>query len=69
FKQAQIAEQLGSTDIAIEQYKKAIDIEDEYRDQFRQIYPERDDIVSRLGNEKYLFAIKRLKELSEKPDL
>jgi len=69
FKLAQIAEQLGSTDIAIEQYKKAIEIEDEYRDQFRRIYPERDDIVSRLGNNKYLFAIKRLKELSEKSDL
>ena len=69
FKQAQIAEQLGKIDIAIERYKKTIEIEDEYRDQFRQIYPERDDVVSRLGNEKYLFAIKRLKELSEKSDL
>ncbi|MFB0524640.1 MAG: O-antigen ligase family protein, partial [Phycisphaerae bacterium] len=66
FKLAKIAEQLGKTNIAIEQYRKAIKIEDSYRRQFQIMYPERKEIVSRLGEEKYQFAIKRVKELSEK---
>ncbi|HUT45707.1 MAG TPA: O-antigen ligase family protein, partial [Sedimentisphaerales bacterium] len=68
FKQAQIADQMGKAEIAIEQYKKAIEIEDEYRDQFRQIYPERKDIVSRIGKKRYLYAKKRVEELSKKSD-
>ena len=64
FKLAQIADQLGNSDIAIEQYKKLIEIEDSYRRQFKMIYPEKKEIVSRLGEEKYQFAIKRVKELS-----
>jgi len=66
FKLAKIAEQLDKTDVAIEQYRKAIEIEDKYRRQFQVMYPERKEIVSRLGEEKYQFAIKRVKELSEK---
>jgi tetratricopeptide (TPR) repeat protein len=65
FKLAQIADQLGNTDVAIKQYKKVIEIEDSYRRQFQMIYPERKEIVSRLGEEKYQFAIKRVKELCE----
>jgi lipopolysaccharide biosynthesis regulator YciM len=68
-KLAQIAEQLGKTNIAIEQYNEAVDIENKYRDQFRQMYPGRKKIVSRLGEEKYQFAIERVKELSEKFDI
>jgi tetratricopeptide (TPR) repeat protein len=68
FKLAQIAEQLGRTSIAIKQYDEAIDIENKYRDQFRQMYPEIKKIVSRLGEEKYQFAIKRIKELSGRFD-
>jgi len=60
---ARIAEQLGKVDIAIEQYRKAIDIEDSFRHQFRLMYPGR-QIFSRLGEEKYQFAIERLKKLS-----
>jgi len=66
FKLAQIAEQLGETNTAIEQYSKAIEIEDSFRQQFKMMYPERKEIVSRLGEEKYQFAIKKVKELSEK---
>ena len=66
FKQAQIADQMGNAEIAIEQYTKAIDIEDEYRDQFRQIYPEREDIVSRLDKNRYYYAKERVEELSKK---
>jgi len=58
---AKIAELLDKTDVAIKQYEEAIDIEDKYRDQFKQMYPERDKIVSRLGEEKYQFAKQRLK--------
>ena len=66
FKQAQIADQMGNADIAIEQYRKAIAIEDEYRAQFRQMYPEREDIVSRLDKNRYDYAKKRVEELSKK---
>jgi tetratricopeptide (TPR) repeat protein len=65
FKLAQIAEQLGETKTAIEQYNKAIDIEDSFRRQFQMMYPERKEIVSRLGEENYQFAIKKVKELSK----
>jgi len=66
FKQAQIADQMGNAEIAIEQYRKAIAIEDEYRAQFRQMYPEREDIVSRLDKNRYDYAKKRVEELSKK---
>jgi tetratricopeptide (TPR) repeat protein len=65
-KLAKIAEELGRNDIAIEQYKKTIEIEDEYRRQFREIYPERKEIVSRLGEENYKFAKERLQFLTGK---
>ena len=68
FKQAQIVDQMGNAEIAIEQYTKAIKIEDEYRDQFRQMYPERQDVVSRIDNNMYLYAKERVEELSRKPD-
>jgi O-antigen ligase len=68
FKLAQIAERLGKTELAIEQYQKAIEIEDQYRAQFKLMYPERKEVVSRLGEDKYQLAIKRVKELSEKSD-
>jgi len=61
---AKIAELLSKTDIATRQYEKAIDIEDKYRSQFQEMYPERGEIVSRLGEEKYQFAKQRLKFLT-----
>ncbi len=60
---AKIAELLGKTDVAIKQYEEAIGIEDKYRDQFQEMYPERQKIVSRLGEEKYQYAKQRLKFL------
>ena len=68
FKQAQIADHMGNAEIAIEQYKKAIEIEDEYRDQFRQMYPEREDVVSRLDKNRYYYSKERVEELSKKSD-
>jgi len=63
---AEIAEQLGKTDLAIEYYKKAVDIENGFRAQFRMMYPNR-QVFSRLGEEKYGLAKKRIETLSQKP--
>jgi O-antigen ligase len=68
FKQAQIADLTGKTEIAVEQYKKAIEIENEYREQFKQLYPEREEVVSRLDHNMYLYSKERVKELSGKSD-
>jgi len=65
FELAKIAEQLGKTDVAILRYEKTIDIEDQYREQFKQMYPERKEIVSRLGEDKYQFAAERIKALKK----
>ena len=67
FKLAEIAEKLGKNDVAIEEYGKAREIEEKYRAQFRLIYPEREEIVSRLGEEKYESAKQRIELLSEQP--
>jgi O-antigen ligase/tetratricopeptide (TPR) repeat protein len=67
FDLARIAEQLGKSDIAVEEYKRSIEIEDEYRVQFRQMYPERKDIVSRIGEDKYQFAKEKVTLLSIQP--
>jgi hypothetical protein len=67
FKLAQIADRSSKTDIALEHYARAIKIEDAYRDQFRQIYPEREKVVSRLGEEKYSEAQQQLELLREQP--
>jgi len=64
---AKISDLLGKTDIAISQYEKAIEIEDEYRAQFREMYPKREEIVSRLGDKKYQFAKQRLTYLTSQP--
>lgn len=69
FKLAQIAEQLDKNDVALRNYVKAIEIEDSYRRQSQQVYPERKKVVSRIGQEKYDYAIERIKRLSEKPNI
>jgi tetratricopeptide (TPR) repeat protein len=66
FELAKIAQQLGRTDTAIEQYKAAVDIEDSFRAQFRKMYPKR-QIFSRLGEEKYQLAKQKIKHLSGQP--
>jgi hypothetical protein len=58
---AKIAEQLGKIDIAVKEYKKAIEIEDSYRLQFQEMYPEREEVVSRIDEDQYMFAKQRLK--------
>jgi tetratricopeptide (TPR) repeat protein len=59
---AQIAEELGNTDVALEQYTKAVEIEDAYRAQFKTMYPDR-ELFSRLGHEKYDQAKKHITEI------
>ena len=65
FELAKIAEQLGKTDLAYQEYNEAIGIEDSYRTQFKMMYPKREKIVSRLGEDKYQFATERIKELKK----
>jgi tetratricopeptide (TPR) repeat protein len=60
---AKIAEQLAKTELAVKHYKEAIDIEDKYRRQFQEMYPE-EELISRLGQDKYKFAKERIKSLS-----
>ena len=49
---AQLAETLARNDVATEQYTKAVQIEDAYREQFKIMYPGK-EIFSRLGEQKY----------------
>ena len=65
FELAQTAEQLGRTGLALCHYVKAVEIEGSYREQFRQMYPDREKIVSRLGDKEYQHAQKRIEELSK----
>lgn len=61
---AQTAERLGDDDAARRYYRQAIEIEDAFRRQFRQMYPERTEVVSRLGQADYDLARRRMEELS-----
>ncbi len=61
---AEAAEAVGKIDIALSNYKKAVEIEDAFRAQFRTMYPDR-DIFSRLGKEKYDYAKQRITALQE----
>jgi tetratricopeptide (TPR) repeat protein len=61
FKRGRIADRLDLKETAAESYRKAIDAEDAYREQFRIMYPGR-EMFSRLGEANYRFAKQRLKE-------
>jgi len=62
---AQTAEQLGKAGLALCHYTKAVEIEESYRQQFRQMYPDREKVVSRLGDKEYEHAKRRIEELSK----
>jgi tetratricopeptide (TPR) repeat protein len=64
FELAQAADGLGQTAEALQDYGKAVEIEDAYRRQFRRMYPDRERVVSRLGEAEYQLAHKRIRELS-----
>lgn len=61
---ARVAERIGNDDAALEHYRKAIEIEDAFRRQFRQMYPDRTPVVSRLGQENYALAKRSSEELA-----
>jgi hypothetical protein len=65
-KLAQIAENLGRTDLALKNYKIAVQIEDGFRKQFKLMYPGR-KVLSRIDEDKYFFASQRINELEQKP--
>jgi tetratricopeptide (TPR) repeat protein len=57
-----IADELGKKAEALEEYRKAVAIEDSYRELFVRIYAGR-KLYSRLGEEKYQYARSRIVEL------
>ena len=56
------------TEKALHAYQKAVEIEDRYRIQFKKMYPN-NEIVSRLGEDKYQLAKKRISELISENDI
>ena len=60
---ATIADQRGKSSIAIEHYKRAVQIEQSYQKQFEQMYPNK-QTFSRLGWDKYRFVKRRYRELT-----
>ncbi len=64
---AKIAEDLLRPADAVRHYQLAVDIEDEYRKQFKKMYPER-KLVSRLGNGNYKYAKSRIENLKDSSD-
>jgi len=64
YRLAEADEKFGDEEAAVAHYARAIEIEDNYRRQFRRMYPERETVVSRLGQEQYDRAKLRLNKLS-----
>ncbi len=64
---ADIADDLGRSDEAIDGYRMAVAIEDAYRKQFGRMYAGR-ELFSRLGENKYQYARSRIAELSKGTD-
>ncbi|MBN2018700.1 MAG: O-antigen ligase family protein [Sedimentisphaerales bacterium] len=62
YRLAEFADGLGQIETALEHYEKAVEIEDDYRELFRVMYPSR-EVVSRLPKEKYDAAKSRMKKL------
>jgi hypothetical protein len=55
---------LGKTEAALADYCRAVEIEDAFQAQFRQMYPQHAP-VSRLGDEDYRLAKERIAALSQ----
>ena len=63
---AQIAEDLNQTDLALKNYKAAVQIEDGFRKQFKLMYPGR-KVISRISEDKYFFATQKIKDFERLP--
>jgi tetratricopeptide (TPR) repeat protein len=64
FQLGQIADGFSQPTGARQHYAEAVRIEEAFRAQFREMYPDREQVVSRLGEENYRIARQRLAELS-----
>jgi hypothetical protein len=64
FELGKIAERLDDNKAALAHYKKALQIEDGYRAQFRRMYPGR-EMFSRLGQKNYASAKERIDQLGK----
>ncbi|MEN8126193.1 MAG: O-antigen ligase family protein [Planctomycetota bacterium] len=62
---AAVSEQLKRDDVALCHYQTAVEIEDVYRAQFRIMYPERETVISRLGNAAYNDAKAKIESIQE----
>lgn len=56
-----LAESINNYSDALKHYKKAVEIEDKYREVFKVMYPGR-EIFSRLGEDKYQFAKNKINQ-------
>jgi len=65
FQLGQIADRIDKPDRAREHYAEAVRIEEAFRAQFRVMYPQRENVVSRLGEANYQLAKRRIEELSK----
>ncbi|NLH42780.1 MAG: tetratricopeptide repeat protein [Planctomycetes bacterium] len=63
FELGQLAERIGQATAGLSHYKRAVEIEDRYRDQFRTMYPQRETVISRLGEKEYRLAQERITSL------
>ncbi|MHC4212497.1 MAG: O-antigen ligase family protein [Planctomycetota bacterium] len=63
FKLAKTAEKLNDKNLALDEYKKTVEIEDNFRELFAIMYPDR-QIVSRLGKKQYNTAKNKIEKLT-----
>lgn len=66
FRLGQTAEQLGQPDAALGHYERAVRVEEAYQQQFHRMYPDREKVISRLGEKDLATARRRIEELSNK---
>jgi hypothetical protein len=59
-----LAEKRGDNEGAVTYYTQAVAIEDAFQRQFRIMYPDRDTIIHRMGDEDYRLAQERIEVLS-----
>jgi O-Antigen ligase len=65
FQLGQIADRFDGPNEAQQHYAVAVRVEEAFRAQFREMYPERENVVSRLGEANYQLAKRRIEELSK----
>jgi len=68
FEAARAAEDCGDPQAALDHYRAAVKIEDAFRAQFKIMYPDHPDPVSRLGQSAYQTALQKIDELSPKAE-